>query len=795
VLVVFAVAAQLAIVAHAPDTVFACAALDVTIAVSANGSSVPRLTAPSLQPFDVLRSGSPRVQYSSARSSMVVEHRFTITTDRIGRFVIPSFEARLGDQRVTSRPIAVIVRPMRGLGMPTVVARARIDTSSDLNLRATDALDTVFVGQQATYEVAVFLNQAVRDRLRRNPTFYPPAMQAMLAYDLPSPGGGRRARAGGSQCFDALVYRRALFPLVAGRLVIPPAQLVYTTGLSASSLNSGEESHELQTDSVTIVAVEPPANGRPSEYQGAVGDVRLESRLDSVSSRVGDPMLFTVRVTGSGNVKLFPRPVVRVPWAGLVVADERVSIDSTNPRIGGSKEFDWVLTPRIAGEFDVPPVRYGYFDPAQRRYDVAVAEGSRVRVAPGALASADTGQVEPALGIRTRYGGPAWPPLQSRSAFWLAMAFIPLPAIVSRARRRTAAARTAAPPDPMRSLVTAPARDAVALRRQFVRALGQRLGCNPEDFTHPGALERVLRRAGVSSETAGRAELLLRQLDTAAYAGIGAPSEGAIRDAAALARAVDSEALSRSELPFWVPALILAVALGVVSTAIAADTAPVHFARGVSAYLRQAYPSARDAFTHAVRIAPASPDAWANYGTASWSMADTAQAVLGWRQTLAIQPGASDVHQHMELVRSIGPSAPGWVPSLPRNATVWLFAALWVTAWVFAWVFTRPARQPHEWIGRVPLPLAVCALVVGLVAIELETVISGTRLAVVRRATSLTSEPAIGMDRGPGVGTGEIVKVAGRRGGWTRVEASEDREGWIPSSQLLLLADRRPPRD
>jgi hypothetical protein len=131
------------------------------------------------------------------------------------------------------------------------------------------------------------------------------------------------------------------------------------------------------------------------------------------------------------------------------------------------------------------------------------------------------------------------------------------------------------------------------------------------------------------------------------------------------------------------------------------------------------------------------------------------------------------------------------VPELPRGATVYAFAALWLAAWIFAWM----ARRPHPWAGRVPMPLAACALLVGLASIEMETRIAGTRLAVVQRVSALTSDPAIGMDRGPVVGTGEIVRVAGRRGAWTRVEASDDREGWISSAQLLPLADRRPRRD
>ena len=89
---------------------------------------------------------------------------------------------------------------------------------------------------------------------------------------------------------------------------------------------------------------------------------------------------------------------------------------------------------------------------------------------------------------------------------------------------------------------------------------------------------------------------------------------------------------------------------------------------------------------------------------------------------------------------------------------------------------------------------AGAAVVVGLAAMELESRIEGSRLGVVRRATSLSSDPALGMDRGPSLGTGEIVRVLGRRGGWTRVEATADREGWIASSELFPLDSRRPPR-
>ena len=787
-MLILRLAAQLAVVAHAPDSAAVCEAVDITVQVRASGRAVPTLQTPSLRPFDVLRHSLTRVDYRADGAGLQAEYRVTITTDQAGQHALPSFEVRAGGESARSAALSINVRPARVRARPAVVARARIDTGTLSSLRSLPATDTVFVGQQATYEVAVFLNQTARERLRRNPTFYPPEMQAMLAYDLAPTSASSRDR--GSQCFDALVYRRALFPLTAGRIVIPPAQLVYSTGLSPSSLFSREESHELQTDSVTIIAVNPPADA-PAEFGGAVGSaMRIESMLDTASSRVGGPMLFTVKVAGTGNVKLFPRPAVRVPWAGLVPADERVRVDSTSARIGGSKEFDWVLTPRVAGEFDAPRVRYGYFDPSRRRYDVAEAAAGRVKVRNGALASADTGQAQSVLAIRTRYAGAAWPPLQSRAEFWLLMALVPIPAIVSRVRRRGARVRTAAAPDPLRSLVVAPARDPVALRRQYVRGLAQRLGCSPEDFTHPGALRRALRRAGVSAETSDAAEDLLRQLDAAAYDRVPAMPGDASRTAASVARAVDAEALARRELPLWIPVLVSAVLLSS-SVLLAADPAANQFARGVSAYMREEYLTARDAFGATATIEPRSASAWANYGTASWSASDTAAAVLGWRQAMALQPSASDVRERLDLVRELRPSSPGWAPSLPRNATVYLFAVLWLAAWTLAWV----ARREHAFLSRLPVPLLSAALLVGLISIEVETRVAGARLAIVRNAVPLSLDPALGMDRGPAVGTGEIVKIVGRRGIWVRVEASDEREGWLSYSDVLALADRRPRRE
>ncbi|MDQ3996572.1 MAG: BatD family protein, partial [Gemmatimonadota bacterium] len=433
-----ALVVQLAIVAHAPATVAACEPVEVSIAVSASGTIAPRVLMPPLAPFELLRTTSrPNVSQGASGSKIMVEHKYVVTTDRVGSFTIPPFEAHLGGEVARSRSLRIEVQASREeSGVPTVVTRAQIDTSLDVNFRALALPETVYVGQQANYEVAVFLSETVRDRLRRNPTFFPPDMQSMLAYDLPVVKGDPPRRRVGRRCFDALVYQRAVFPLMAGRFVVPPAQLVYALSLTPSFF-SREESHELRTDSAVIVAVEPPVAFRPADFTGAVGALRVAARVDTTAGRVGDPLTLSVRVEGTGNVKLFPRPTVTLPWGTLVPGEERVRVDTSARRIRGSKEFDWILTPHRAGELEVAPIRYTFFNPDGRRYETAVATPLRVSIASGGTAAADTAATERALAIRTAYRGPLGRPLYARAEYWLLLAAAPLPALLLRTRWRT----------------------------------------------------------------------------------------------------------------------------------------------------------------------------------------------------------------------------------------------------------------------------------------------------------------------------------------------------------------------
>lgn len=791
-------AAQVAISATAPPAVSACAAVEVRVSVSAPGHVAPQVVAPSFGPFQVLRRTTrPAVTFdATGEPAVTVEHVYVIASDVPGTYTIAPFRAELGGTSARSRPLVIHVRSAPDPSAPAVIAGARIDTSRDVNFRAVAVPDTVYVGEQVQYEVAVFLSEEARGRLRRNPTFYPPDMPGMLAYDIPAGRGEPPRRQVGGRCFDALVYQRAVFPLQAGRIVIPPAQLVYSLPIGRG-LFSRDATHEMHTDSVVVVALAPPVDGRPANDLGAVGTLDVAARMDTTEGRVGDPLLFTVRVSGEANVKLLPRPQLSVPWGSLVPDGERVEIDSAGARITGAKEFDWLVTPREGGRLVVPPVEYPHFDPTERRYVVSRTEPLALEIEPAELAQADTATTHQRLALRAEYRGPLGRPLHAHPALWLLAAVAPLPAVAGLVRRRRPPTEgQLAPADALAALPRQPMLDVAAVRRAFVRALADRLRIPAATFTRTGGVERALRRSGVTRPLAQEAELFLRELDAAAYgteAGAAGDARVAALTAGRIYAEVDAEALARWELGPVTSMGLTVLLLGALATsALATETRDAtEFAAGVRAYESGRVAVAAATFERIALRQPRAPDAWANYGTASWAASDTAGAVVGWQRALRLEPLADDLRGRLDALRLEPVGAAGYVPPVGVAPLALSALVVWLIAWVMA--ATRPRR------GSATSALSVGGVAAAMLLVGL-AIITDERLAaddavVLRHAAGLSAAPAVGADERARIETGEVGEAGAHEGGWTHVRFDGGRAGWIPSSELRSIARAPAPAD
>ncbi|MEO8945830.1 MAG: hypothetical protein ABI338_04970, partial [Gemmatimonadaceae bacterium] len=144
----------------------------------------------------------------------------------------------------------------------------------------------------------------------------------------------------------------------------------------------------------SFTAIPLPASGRPVGFVGTVGEFRDTLHTDGSRLRVGDPFTLTMRVSGVGNLRMLVRPPLQIEWATIVAGEERVFWDSAGTVVRGAEEFDWVVTPKIAGDMVIPEVRYDFFNPTTRLYEASITPRVLTTVAAAAVSrAADTAAI------------------------------------------------------------------------------------------------------------------------------------------------------------------------------------------------------------------------------------------------------------------------------------------------------------------------------------------------------------------------------------------------------------------
>ena len=346
-----------------------------------------------------------------------------------------------------------------------------------------------------------------------------------------------------------------------------------------------------------------------------------------------------------------------------------MSADSMH--IGGTKEFDWVVTPRVPGRVEVPPLRYPYFDPYARQYEVAESAPVAIFIAAGNLASADTSTASaaPRWTLRPAYRGPLAPPLYRSRTLLLALLLLPLPVIaLASTRRPRKRARVVSPAVALRALARTEStvREARTVRRAFLSAAAHRLGAPATVLAEPATHQASRPARGSDARDGGarralrhRAEFGVVRRRRANWAGDG------VQRAYDLYRAIDREARPRRTPRASATVIAVMLALCARRGARAADGAHALFARGFDAYAHaQFVASARD-FADLAAHEPRAADAWANLGTAAYSAGDTARAMVGWQRALRLEPLATDVRDRLDLISPMSPSSLGFVPAVP----------------------------------------------------------------------------------------------------------------------------------
>lgn len=394
--------------ASAPSTVEAGGKFRVQFIL--NTQNVSGFNAPDFKGFEVIYGPATSSQSSfqmingrTSQSSNII-YTYVLLTANPGTYTIGSASVQVDGKTVKSQPVQVKVLPSAG-GSSTNARgnnndnyhEERLNSSStsssqsnsgkDLFMTAT-ASRTKVHEQEAillTYKIYTLLDLTQLDGKL-------PTLDGFQIQEIPLP----RTKEFELEHYNGRNYRTVvwsqylLFPQKSGKLTIPSITyegVVVTRNRHIDPIEaffngqSGyvEEKRSIVTPSLTIDVAS--LDNKPAGFSGAVGKFSIASDISTEEVDANDAVTLKISVKGCGNMKLIATPQVEFP-KDFETYDAKVndSFQLTRAGLEGTKEFEYLVVPRHAGTYEIPSVKFIYFDTDSRTYKTLTTDAYTLKV-------------------------------------------------------------------------------------------------------------------------------------------------------------------------------------------------------------------------------------------------------------------------------------------------------------------------------------------------------------------------------------------------------------------------------
>lgn len=327
--------------------------------------------------------------------STSVTHLYTILPLKLGKFQIGPFAFKYKNDSYTSNTVflevaeerAPPVAPRRPASsapptpgaVPASVSNEPLDLGDRMFLTLFVDKTVAFVNELIPVTVKLYVNRLNVSDIQL-PTF---AQEGFSKVEFKEPKQYRERLNG--LLYDVLEFKTSIFGTRAGDYRLGPAKIkcnvmIRRSPATGAGLNDDffgpdprdaffddfmarYERHpmELQSKDVQLGIQPIPAQGRPADYSGAVGDYQFIYTAAPTKLKVGDPVTIKMEINGTGNFNTVLMPK-------LDAADGFKAYEAQATTEENHKTFTQVLIPESDKVTQVPRAVFSYFDPNARQF-------------------------------------------------------------------------------------------------------------------------------------------------------------------------------------------------------------------------------------------------------------------------------------------------------------------------------------------------------------------------------------------------------------------------------------------
>ncbi len=355
------------------------------------------------------------IQYVNGKMSQSysLSYTYVVQATKEGEVVISPATASVDGTSVKSNSIKIKVVAGSGnqqgtsSGGKSNSRDSGILQDDDVYIKATVSTTKPYLGQQVILTYKIFTKVPVSNLMVKKLSSFQGFWSKSLLDENRQHYDQKTEIINGEEYIVAVINKFAIFPQKTGKLVIEPTEMECTVQLRVQ--NKRKRSHDpfedffndpffnrnvknintvIKSNPITINVEPLPQLNKPKDFNGAVGDFRLSSRIDRTQLKANDALTVTYTISGKGNLELIKIPDVRFP-TDFESFDPKVinNIKTNNSGISGKKKFEYLAIPRNGGDFVIKPVSLSYFNPVDKKYHTVTSDEYNIHVEKGNISS------------------------------------------------------------------------------------------------------------------------------------------------------------------------------------------------------------------------------------------------------------------------------------------------------------------------------------------------------------------------------------------------------------------------
>ena len=638
---------------------------------------------------------------------------------------------------------------------------------------------------------------------------------------------------------DLYIYH--LYPQKSGVLNISAVDLGMEVGVPVNNgfwTETEGVNYKASSNGISVKIKELPSAGVPADFSGAVGQYSYSTKLSSDEGRTDNAITYTVKISGSGNLKTIDIPKPQFP-DGFEIFDPKVRDDVGNSGTNGTKQYDYLVIPRQPGDYKIPGSSFSYFDPSLGKYFTLSSPELSLKVigepsqnpnsGSSALASkedvstlhSDIRYIKTKVsdlnkGNKSFFGSVAYVGL-------LATPFLVFIGLIFAKRRNEDLAADIVGAKRRRATKLAKKRLSAAekhlsqndkqtfydeISRAIWGYLGDKLNIDQSQLSKDNVEEKLLSRS-VKAESIAKLKDLINTCELALYAPIGGGDEMTQNYNTAVTLITDLEdEIKQAVVPKvetidnrFSGLMLLLVLVSFFSISTLHAESPVGlFTIGTDAYKAKNYQQAIDAYQKLISEGYHGADIYYNLGNAYYKTGQISQAILNYERALRITPSDEDIRFNLKLanLKTVDRIIP--VPQLSivtkwqnfvasRCSRTWAIlsiVSIWLALVAFTlYLFVDNVRKVGFYAGGVLLFFALFFSYFSYTQHQSEY---GACHAI------LTSSNAYVKSAPDASGTdlfiiheGVKLNILDRVGEWSKVRLADGKVGWVEQSAFSII--------